>query len=261
MRTVPIRRFPIPWLLLLLLTPASGFAAVERLQPEQGRWIDVAGSGAPFAAIFTPPSGTAGKGGVVLVPGHINHPDQPQVMGALRTGLAAAGWATLAIALPEDDAKTDPEAALPRIGAAIAYLRQQRIAPIVLIGHGRGASFAATYLASQPTGPVAGLVTLGWFEPADAEGPDSAAGALEKFTVPVYDLYGSRDLIAVSRQAATRLAAARRAARSYRQFIMEGADHDFTGLDQALVKRVRGWLKAEILRQSPTTPTQKARNP
>lgn len=228
---------------------------------QQGRWIEITGAEQPFSAILTPHRGTRAAGAVLLIPDRESHPDRRDATGILRAGLPEVGWTTLAIRLPDSGETAPPETALRRIGAALAYLQQQQLEPIVLIGHGYGATLAAAYLAGQPQTPPTGLVALGWYDPAAAQDRFTAAGALAQFQAPVYDLYGSRGLIATHAQAAARLAAAREASHAYRQQVMAGADHDFAGLDLALVQRVRGWLQTEILRDTPSSPTRKARTP
>lgn len=244
-------------LMAVLGSPPGIAAAPEWPALEVGRWVEVAGADRPYPAILTPAQGDSVAGAALLIPDREGHPDH-DATGALRTGLARFGWLTLAI---NPSASTpDPVAQPEQIAAALAYLRQQTPAPIVIIGHGSGAALAAAYLADQARVPVAGLVALGWYDPDRAQGKFRATTALAALAIPVYDLYGSRDLDKVSVQAAGRLSTARETGRPYRQQVMEGADHEFTGLDQALVQRVRGWLQTRILGKN-TSPKPKDRRP
>lgn len=236
-------------------------AETVRVPLEQGQWVEIAGADNAFAAILTPQRGANAQGAIVLIPDQESHPDRRDVTGVLRSHLPDFGWTTLAIALSAPAPETKPDADLRRIGAAVAYLQQQKAARIVLLGHGRGATLGAAYLAAQAQTPVAGLVALGWYDPDAAEEQFAAAGVLARLKLPVYDLYGSRDLSKVTRQAEARRTAARPTNPNYRQQIVEGADHDFSGLDHALVQRVRGWLQAQILRGTPSSPPRKARTP
>lgn len=246
-----LKRLTLLALILVLNSPAAPAADTAPLALEQGQWVEIAGADSPFAAILTPQRGAKAAGAILLIPDQESHPDRREATGVLRANLPEFGWTTLAITLSPAAPNGQTDADLRRIGAALAYLQQQKATRIVVIGHGRGATLAAAYLASQPQAPVAGLVALGWYDPDDAEGNLSAAAALANFTTPVYDLYGSRDLNKATRQAAERLAAAGDANRVYRQQTVEGADHDFTGLDHALVQRVRGWMQVQVLRNSP----------
>ena len=75
----------------------------------------------------------------------------------------------------------------------------------------------------------------------------NSALAVEKITVPVLDLYGSRDLADVLNTAKARAAAARKSGNAdYRQTEVEGADHFFIGVEDDLTRRVYGWLKTHF---------------
>jgi len=109
-------------------------------------------------AILTLPAGPP-KGGVVVVHPLGVHPDWG-LIGGVRTGLADAGFATLAVQMPvlaadatrDDYPVTFPEA-VDRIAEAIAYLRGKGIVKIAIVSHSLGASMANAYLA-RPDGPA-----------------------------------------------------------------------------------------------------------
>jgi pimeloyl-ACP methyl ester carboxylesterase len=72
----------------------------------------------------------------------------------------------------------------------------------------------------------------------------NGALALEKITLPVLDLYGSRDLDSVLMSSDTRARAAHKSGNpDYRQLAIEGGDHFYVGVEDELVRRVYGWLK------------------
>jgi hypothetical protein len=202
-----------------------------------------------FLAIDTPSKTGETRGGVILLHGRGAHPDWPDVIRPLRVGLPAGGWRTLAIQLPVAAADA-PDAAWdalvgeagPRIGAAVAALRQdQPRQPVALVAHGLGARMAVEYVASAPAGAVQALVTVGL--PAGARVAPATVDALAKAPLPILDLYGSRDLEPVRGGAADRLQAARRAGNAgYRQAEIAGADHQFSGMGDTLLARVRAWL-------------------
>jgi len=202
-----------------------------------------------FLAIDTPARSAESKGGVVLLHGRGAHPDWNEVVHPLRVQLPAAGWRTLSIQLPvaAADAPSDAYAALipeaaPRIAAAVAYLREQKVEPIMLVAHSLGGRMAAAYLAETPDAPVRAFVAVGLS--ADPKQPDAGTlGALSKVRVPTLDLYGSRDLDTVLGSVEQRRQAARRAGNAgYEQREVAGADHFFRGLDDGLVSEVAGWL-------------------
>lgn len=160
-------------------------------------------------------------------------------------------------------------AAKGRIDAAVAFFEKQGIKNIVVVGHDLGAAAAAAALAGATDGKIASLVAVGMGLPLNADNAPYRPELLEQITVPVLDIYGSRDNDTVLQQAARRADAARkgggkslsqqgdraprttgaRAADSeqgslrYRQLEIVGADHFFTASDPALTKRIAGWLR------------------
>lgn len=202
-----------------------------------------------FFAIHTPQETGYSQGAAIILHGRGAHPDWMDVVYPLRSRLPAYGWRTLSIQLPiaASDApdwvygELIPEA-FPRIDAAIQYLKQQGVTNIVLIGHSLGARMGIEYLAQRVPAELRAFVAIGL--PVDGQtGDDGALDALGKLTLPLLDIYGSRDIGLVLNGAPARSAAARRAQNSdYRQNRIEGADHFFSGLSDTLVAEVRAWL-------------------
>lgn len=243
-----VKNRPLIWLALVLALPAPGFGESDPPPLERGEWVSVPGADSEFRAIFTPSTAPTSHGAVILIPDRRGHPDQPRIARPLRTGLPEAGWNTLAIPAPPADRPGGLlDIGTRRLQAAVDYLQGRDLEPIVLVGHGLGATLGAAYLATRVGAPAAGLATIGWYDPEGAQGEYAATEAIASITVPVFDLYGSRDLNAVQHGAGDRLQAARRAGRPYRQEVVEGADHDHTGLGPALTQRLRGWLHATII--------------
>lgn len=244
---------PLSYLLVAMATP---IAAEETPTPpalDQGQWVSIPGADSEFKAIYTASIAPKTHGAVVLIPDHHGHPDQPTVVGPLRTGMPTHGWSTLAIPTPPTG---QPGGLLDigtrRLQAAIDYLKQHKPGRIILVGHGLGATLSAAYLASQTNTQVTGLVAISWYDPEGAQGKLTATEAIAALSVPVYDIYGSRDWHAVQQGAPHRLTAARQANRRYRQKRIEGADHDHTGLGPALTQQIRGWLHATLVKGNST---------
>jgi pimeloyl-ACP methyl ester carboxylesterase len=100
---------------------------------------------------------------------------------------------------------------------------------------------AVDYEATKGDGEFKALVVVGLSIHEDENG--AALKSLEKIDIPVLDIYGSRDLDAVHQTAKERANAARRAGNAaYRQIEVQGADHFFNGLSDALVARIRAWI-------------------
>jgi len=203
-----------------------------------------------FLSIFMRSEAENVKGAVILMHGHGANPDWIDVIQPLRIGLTEYGWDTLSIQLPvaregatdKESMATIPEAA-PRIEAALAYLKQNSHPRVVLVSHSFGSSMAAAYLANKKISEqIQGFVSIGMS--ADMNDKESGnLAALRKIKLPIYDIYGERDLKSVLESASERKLAARDAENTaYRQNLISGADHFFAGLNDELLATVRAWL-------------------
>lgn len=204
-------------------------------------------------SIYTPTELDKRRGGVILLHGRGAHPDWPEVINPLRQNLPEAGWVTLSVQMPILDGESETERYLPlfpeaydRIGAAIAHLQSQGILNIALVGHSLGAAMGAAYLATErpENQAIRAFVGIGMGQyPQASTSPAHTPASLGKINIPVLDLYGELDFEGVKASAEARASAARQAGnKTYRQRKVPGADHFFTGLDNALVSTVRSWL-------------------
>ncbi len=203
-----------------------------------------------FFAIRSEAQTTPTRGAVILAHERAAHPDWRDVIHPLRTRLPEHGWETLSLQMPLAalDAPERAYAALvaeaaPRLAFAVELLAQRQFDPIIVIGHGLGASMIAQWLASgdAPTA-VRGFVAIGL--PVDTRQPlQGNLAALRTIRLPLLDIYGSRDIKPVLRTVQARKAAARSAQNdAYTQVEIEGADHFFRGLDETLTARIRAWM-------------------
>ncbi len=251
----------VRFLIFLLFLPTIAAAAGTDAAKEQ-RWADqivdslidgeavwLEAQGHRFLAIYTPSDAPEVRGAAILMHGIGAHPDWPEVIHPLRTALPEHGWATLSIQLPilPNDAKAEDYLPLfdevaPRIAAAVAWLKQQKILNQVLLAHSLGTAMASDYLAGKPDPAIRAYVGISMIE-SRADPRLSNVAALMKIRLPVLDIYGSLDLDSV-RQAATARQRAARAAnnRAYAQVEIDGADHFFANREDALLRRIRGWL-------------------
>ena len=250
--------FLLGWSLLLAAgtAQAAGDRAKEQRWAEQivdmlidGEAVWLGPDTAQFLAIHTPDLTGEPKGTVILVHGMGAHPDWQEVIQPLRVGLPEYGWATLSVqmpVLPNDAAPAEyaplvPEAA-PRLQAALDWLAGRDTGPVFIVAHSLGAVMSAAAMTGDSAPAPAGLVLIGMGGNPDDPHLDSVAH-LEQLTLPVLDLYGSRDLDSVLAGREARARAARRAGNDdYRQVGITGANHFFTGLEPTLVRQVRGWL-------------------
>jgi pimeloyl-ACP methyl ester carboxylesterase len=189
------------------------------------------------------------KGAVVLMHGMGGNPAWSPVVQPLRLRLPQHGWETLSLQMPVAPSGAAgwaydaliPEA-VPRITAAIEFLKQRKLKNIVLIGHSMGARMGLEAIAASTPKEMIAFVAVG--TPTKTEEPEAGVlGALQKIKQPILDMYGSRDLSLVLRSSKDRLRAAHKAEnRAYQQLEVQGADHFFQGLEGDLVARVRAWI-------------------
>lgn len=192
-------------------------------------------SRAKVLAIFNLPSAPP-KAGVVVVHGLGVHPDFGMV-GGLRTRLADAGYATLAVQMPvlpagatRDDYAVTLPAAAERLAAAIAFLRAKGIARIAIVSHSMGATMANAFLARPQAPRVDAWIPIGM--PVDF-----AADPGE----PVLDVVAEHELPEVAAAAPLRSKRLPRDGCS-RTLTIAGADHYFEQRQQELTAAIAAFL-------------------
>lgn len=194
------------------------------------------GSGRRFLALYT--EARNAKAAVILVHGAGVHPDWGPV-GVLRSQLPDAGYSTLSVQMPVLAAAAKaskyralfPEAA-QRLEAAVGFLKSRGFTRIAMVSHSMGARMSNYYLVNREQIPVFAWVAIGI---------PSRFSESKRLTVPVYDLYGDRDLPKVLDHARKRASTVRRISGA-RQTAAPGADHFFTGKERDLVKYVQDFL-------------------
>lgn len=250
----------------------KGWADLLQGHLDQGRavWLTAEGGQKVFA-IYEAPLAGAPRGGVVLAHDMGQHPDWPEVIAPLRTGLPHRGWATLSVQMPvlADGATPDQYAPLvaqaaARLKAAVDYLVSRNVTPVALVGYGLGGTMAAAYLAGNPPGPVSTFIAISSGSIPGTPAPLDTAAYLAKVPVPSLAVYGSRDYEWVLRSAPHLAAAARgtqtsaahqgntgpsgqpppaaAGPRPFRQTRITGADHGYRGVTDELIEDVVGWL-------------------
>jgi len=239
----------------------------------QPLWLDDAK--AKFFAIYDPDQTGQPKGGVIILHDASSNPDKPEVIRPLRNILPLHGWASISIQLPylaSIDDYTNQQALInQRINSAANYLQTVGIGNIAILGHGTGAMAATAYLSSQQDASIQAFIAISLGMINKDKKPESITQQIEKITVPILDIYGSNDLPHVTNTAMSRALAAKISSDavtnsqkigsykrsaiaksstqnsqgyiSYRQIIIEGANHDFSGAAQQLTKRIAGWLE------------------
>ncbi len=195
-----------------------------------------------FLSIFTEAE-NPGDVGVIVIHGIGIHPDWPTVIQPLRVQLAEKGWNTLSLqmpVLPNDASGKDYEPLMKevpaRIDAGIRYLFKQGAKKVVIVAHSLGAQMTSYYLAhkkvyqdAQTQTPIIAFIGIGMGE--------GNVPFLKQIKIPVFDLYGEKDLPGVLGSVKKRAEAAA-SNKNYQQKKVAGANHFFENQDDDLVKAV-----------------------
>lgn len=246
----------IPLILLFSLTPIAQASEADlereaRLKSEiidsilDGDPIDLEADGHEFMAIDMEPEDEA-KGAVILLHGRGYHPDWAHTTQPLRVGLANAGWRTLSLQMPVlpkaakyfDYIEVFPES-IPRIDAAIAYLREQGIKKIVLLSHSCGVHMAIHRINKKGFDGIDAFIGIG-VGATDYQQPMWEDVPYAGMDIPILDVIAEDDYPAVKRMAPDRKAALKHPAS--KQIIITGSDHYHTDNPEPLVKGVKTWL-------------------
>jgi len=242
-------------LLFSLYTHASDMDKEKRWEAQIvdaliiGEAVKLKAGNIEFLGIFAEHATEKAMGGAIILHGIGAHPAWPEVIQPLRTQLPDHGWATLSLQMPilPNEAKGADYAPLfdevrPRLQAGIDHLKQMGMQNIVIVAHSLGAAMATYYLSDKPDPAITAFVGIGMGQNEGDKKMDNAV-SLRTISLPVLDIFGSRDLPTVLASEKARSTAATKAGnKNYTQLKIEGADHFFNNMDIVLVKRVRGWL-------------------
>lgn len=231
----------------------------ENYEKDEVVWLRAAGR--DFLSLYKGYTRNEARGAVIILHGMGAHPDWPDVIRPLRHALPEKGWATLSLHLPvlapeapiEDYGQTVNEAK-ERIRAAIRQLKKWNFHNIVLAGHSFGAASGAHALSAGDMTQISAFIGISMQAQQFLSPRLNLLKQLEAIDIPVLDIYGSRDVLEVSRDAADRrLAASKNGNSAYQQLRVDGADHYYRGVEEVLHKRIQGWLSRTIAAQSPGT--------
>lgn len=160
--------------------------------------------------------------------------DNSRVHRVIAEGAASSGWTSLSIQPIANNAASTSvpeERAHLRLNSAVEYVRRQGIENIIVVGDAGGANTAIQFITkSSPAGVVAAVGLGMWDE--DLTGTD----------IPVLDIVGTRDHQALIKHQ-TRAAKTRRRANRVDLITIDGADASFSGYEDIIAKRLRGWLE------------------
>jgi pimeloyl-ACP methyl ester carboxylesterase len=201
-----------------------------------------------FLSIYTEADEPGGA--VIIMHGRGFHPNWADVVYPLRVGLVDQGWNTLSLQMPVLDKEAKfydyleiMDEALPRIEAGIDYLKQQGNEKIILIAHSCSVHMTMAWVDAGRMRDIDAFVGIG-MGAVDYKQPMKRPFPLEKFNVPVLDVYGEEEYPAVIRGAPERLAAMQKAGNpKSKQLVVPGANHYFTDEGDALLEVVGHWLQ------------------
>ena len=213
-----------------------------------GEAVYLAGNGHRFLSIYT--EAEAPIGAAIIMHGRGYHPDWEDVAHPLRVGLVEHGWNTLSLQMPvlEKEARYYDyleiiDEAFPRIEAGIDFLRQQGHDRIVLIAHSCSVHMVMAWVDAGRMRDIGAYIGIG-MGAVDIGQPMKKPLPLDRFSVPVLDVFGADEFPAVRKGAAGRLAAMKKAGHpKSKQIIVPDADHYFSERGDALMAAVVPWLQ------------------
>ena len=205
-----------------------------------------------FLSIYT--EAESAKRALLIMHGRGFHPDWADTVQPLRVGLVDYGWNTLSIQMPVlgKEAKYYDylpifDDAVPRIEAAIKYLRAQGNQKIVMLAHSCGVHMSMHYLGLQGDDELDAYIGIG-MGATDYRQPMLEPFPLESIDVPVLDIYGSEDFPAVGRLAPQRWHQVQKAGNALsQQKVVSDADHYFTDRGERLVEVIGEWLSLIVV--------------
>ncbi|MDD5577939.1 MAG: DUF3530 family protein [Methylobacter sp.] len=221
-----------------------------------GKVVRLESEGKKFLSLYTETEKTTSKGIVIILHDLGGHPDQQQLIYALRIFLPEHDWATLSLQMPVRETGADkneyyalfPEA-LARIQAGIKYAKESGEKNIVLAGYGLGGLMAA-YSLSERAGDIEALVTVSLPAPDTDVKTVQTLEFIKKIKIPMLDIYGSLDIADVVESARDRRLAAKENP-GYRQVIINDEGHTYLHDEGLVVKRIYSWL-SHVMSGSPS---------
>lgn len=242
------------WLLAWAATALAGdqqreqdYAAAIQTELTDGKIVWLEAEKQKFLAIDTESEAKQPLGAVLLLHDMGDHPDQKPLIHALRTNLPQHRWQTLALQMPLRETSASQQDYYPLLGeaasrvqAALAYLQQNGIKNIVIIGYGLGA-LTALQTTSQQADKFVGLVTISLALSQANEQTLQLTAAVQKLKLPFLDIYAELDHPDVVSTARSRRLAAKDNSQ-YRQLKLDGDNHAYQTDADLTVKRVYSWL-------------------
>mgnify|MGYP001161371955 FL=1 len=222
---------------------------IDGLMDGEPVWLNAAGH--EFLAIDTPNSEGNQNKALIVVHGIGVHPNWDQIIQPMRVEMTERGWRTLSIQMPILPNEAESREYFPlfyqtpkRFQAAIQYLKSTGSSDITIVAHSLGSAMSAFYLAKSNDQSIRAFVAIG-LNAAQQNKSVNAASSLEKISIPVLEIYGSKDLPQVLETAEKRSIAAQKSGNIYSQKVVEGANHFFDEHTDILIDEVSEWLATQ----------------
>lgn len=204
-----------------------------------------------FLSIYMVADIQPAKGTVIIMHGRGYHPNWPELVYPVRTGLPEHGWNTLSIQMPVLDNESTfydyldiLHEAHPRIDAAMNFLKSKKTGKIVLLAHSCSVHMAVDWLHKHKQGDVSGFIGVGMGS-TDRGQPMPEPFPLQDIKVPMLDIRGEHDYPAVIRNAPRRMQNMKIAGDpKSQQRVVKKSDHYFTDRGNALMLEVADWLNS-----------------
>ncbi len=212
-----------------------------------GKAVWLESGGIKFLGLYTQTEKVASKGAVIILHDRDGHPNQQQLIYALRVFLPGHDWATLSLQMPLREAGADnedyyvlfPEASA-RIKAGIDYAKSNGAENIVVVGYGLGGQMGL-YALSEQAAEIKALVTISLPVPKTQNKVAQTLELLKQVKIPMLDIYGALDVSDVTDSARDRRVSAKENT-GYRQMRLNDEGHAYLHDEGLLVKRIYSWL-------------------
>ncbi|WP_410428251.1 DUF3530 family protein [Marinomonas sp. IMCC 4694] len=219
-------------------------------------------NGEAFLTLYRPALTHSTEGCLILLHSDNEHPDWPDAIAPLRNAMPAHSWCTFSIEVPDVTLRAAPiktitseenndqanqeqpnqAVVFARIQATIDQANTQNIGQIALLGYGTGASYALSFLATNPTS-VNALILIE-IKASSAQQEYPTAQSLSLINQPTLDYYTQTD--SSEQFSVWRQQAANQQKNSQNNYTALNAlfDHQVGEENGAvLIQRVRGFLK------------------
>jgi len=221
----------------------------EQIEPDifDGESVWLNANDHDFLAIHIPVENSTGA--VIVMHGRDVNPEEQNVVGPLRVGLAEQGWTTLALQMPVLAKGKQYNDYLPilkfahgRIEAAIQFLRDQGENTVILASHSCGAHMTNDWLNKVGDNRINGYIAIG-LGATDIGQKLQTPFPIANMTVPVLDIYGSNEFPAPLSMVGERQAMLKQNGNpASTQIVVDGADHYFTDYGDILTVVIAEWL-------------------